>query len=287
MNSNLNKLADNTIEITVDAAWNDVQNSYDHIVGELVKEVELPGFRKGNAPKNKALEKIGQTKINEGFLKHVIPEIWNEVVRKYDIKPVIYPKISVLEFNLEKNLKLKIVTAEKPEPKLKNYREIIAQKRQAKQGQIWTPKDGKDKPKEEKLTIGDVMSAILETTEITIPGVIVEQEVNRMLANLLDQTQKLGMNVEQYLQAQNKTSDSIRAQYTQEAKNTLAMDLILEKIADAEKIEVGDADIDDFINQAKTEEEKKALEQQRYYIGSLLRRQKTLNALLEAKIVTV
>lgn len=286
MNSNLTKLADNTIEITVDAAWNDVQKTYDQVVDELVKEVELPGFRKGNAPKSQALEKIGQTKINEEFLKHVVPEIWNEIVKKHDLKPVIYPKISVQEFDLEKNLKLKIITAEKPDIKLKNYREAITQKRKARQSQIWTPKDGKDKTKAEKLTISDVMSSILEATEITIPGVIVEQEVNRMLANLLDQTQKLGMTVEQYLQAQNKTSASLRAQYAQEAKNTLALELALEQIADAEKIEVSDAEIDGFINQAKTEEEKKTLEQQKYYIGSLLRRQKTLNTLLEAPVVT-
>ncbi len=286
LNTQLTKLSDNTIEITAEAMWEDLTSAYDQVVYQLTNQVELPGFRRGKAPKEQAIAKIGQSKITEEFLKHIVPQIWNEIIKKHELKPVIYPKVEVEEFELYKKLKLKITTAEKPTLKLKNYREAVSQKRKAKQTHIWTPKDGKTPPKEDKLTVGDVIAAILESCEITIPKIILEQEVNRMLANLLDQTQKLGMTVEQYLQAQNKTSDMIRAEYEQEAKNSLTLELALEQIADIEKIEIDESEIENFIQQAKTDEDKKALTQQRYYIGSMLRRQKTLNTLLEAKVVT-
>jgi len=42
---------------------------------------------------------------------------------------------------------------------------------------------------------------------------------------------------------------------------------------------VSDDDVDKLIATAKTEEEKKALSNQRYYLASLLRRQKTIDTL--------
>jgi hypothetical protein len=53
----------------------------------------------------------------------------------------------------------------------------------------------------------------------------------------------------------------------------------LEKSADEEKIEVNPKDLLKIMSSAKTDEEKKALEEQRYVITTMVRRQKTLDFL--------
>jgi FKBP-type peptidyl-prolyl cis-trans isomerase (trigger factor) len=87
------------------------------------------------------------------------------------------------------------------------------------------------------------------------------------------------MSVEQYLSSTGRTNESVRKEYAEQAKRTLTLEFTLEEIADKEGILVSDDDIDTVIKTAKTEEEKKSLEAQRYYIASVLRRQKTLDFL--------
>jgi trigger factor len=95
----------------------------------------------------------------------------------------------------------------------------------------------------------------------------------------VEQTQKLGMTVDQYLGTSGKTVEQIRQEYRTQAEKNLAFEFILEEIAGKEKIEVKPEEIKKLIEGAKSEKEKKALEEQQYYLASLIRRQKTLDFL--------
>jgi trigger factor len=112
-----------------------------------------------------------------------------------------------------------------------------------------------------------------------LPKLLVENEVNRLLSDLIDQTKKLGLTVEQYLASTGRNAETIKKEYESQASRTLILEFSLEAIADKEGILVSDDDIDTVLKTAKSEEEKKALESQRYYLASILRRQKTLDFL--------
>ena len=100
-----------------------------------------------------------------------------------------------------------------------------------------------------------------------------------MLSNLIDQVKKLGLTVEQYLASTNRTNESIRQEYTDQSRRTITLEFALEEIADKEGILVSDDDVAAVIQSAKNEEEKKSMETQRYYLATILRRQKTLDFL--------
>jgi len=118
-----------------------------------------------------------------------------------------------------------------------------------------------------------------ETIDVTISHLLLENEVNRLLSGLIDQTKTLGLSVEQYLSATGKNSESIRTEYEEQAKQTIKLEFGLEEIADKEGIILSDDDIDAVIKTSKTEEERKSLENQRYYLATVLRRQKTIDFL--------
>jgi trigger factor len=104
--------------------------------------------------------------------------------------------------------------------------------------------------------------------------------VTHQLSELVDQTKKLGLTVEQYLASTNKTAESVKADFTDIATKNLSFEFSLEAIADAEKIAVTDEEVDKVFSSAKSPEERKNLENQRYYLTSLIRRQKTLDKLM-------
>ena len=81
------------------------------IVDQTVKSANVPGFRKGKAPKKIVSERIDKEKIKEEVLKKLLPESYANAVKKHDIKPIINPRIHVEELVMIKtgNLPLQSV----------------------------------------------------------------------------------------------------------------------------------------------------------------------------------
>ena len=101
-----------------------------------------------------------------------------------------------------------------------------------------------------------------------------------MLSDLVDRTKKLGLTVDKYLQSTGKNTESIRKEYEEQSRRSLTLEFALEQISDEEKITVTDDDIQNALKEVKDETERKNLEAQKYYLTSLLRRQKTLSHIM-------
>ncbi|RJR16191.1 hypothetical protein C4579_00540 [Candidatus Microgenomates bacterium] len=288
MQTALERKPGNTIELTITLPWKTIEASYQKIFELLLAEVALPGFRKGKAPRDLASKQIDKSKVYEEVIKEVLPKAYAEALQEHKLAPIMHPAIEVVSADEGKDWKVKATTCEKPTVTLKDYQKAITTLKKDKKGKIWTPgkNEAADK-KEEGPTVGEVLDAIYSAIEVEISTFLVDHEVNRMLSNLLSETQKLGLTVEQYLQSQGKTAESLRQEYADEVKKNLSLEFALEEIADKENVTVADSEIDSMIKNAKTDEERKAIESRRYYVTSVLRRQKTISKLLETPTLSV
>jgi len=281
MISALNKQTDGTLELTITVPKKRVAAAYKKTLSQLVKETEVKGFRKGKAPLKKIEENIGKTKIYEEVLKSLIPEVYVEAVKEQKVKPIINPQISVISLEEGKDWQIKAVTCELPELKLGDYKGKV--KKVLASEKIWVPGKDEEKKAEEKESerLGKIFQLLLKTIETQIPELLIQEEVNRMLSRLVDQTGRLGLTVEQYLASIGKTSDQIRQEYRQQAEESLKLELILSAIADKEKVQVSDSEVQKMIDAAPDEKAKKAMETptQRAYIRQLLRKRKAIDKL--------
>ncbi len=281
MISALNKQTDGTLELTITVPKKRVTTAYKKTLSQLAKEAEIKGFRKGKAPLKKVEEQIGKTKIYEEVLKTLIPEVYVEAIKEQKVKPIINPQISVVSLEENKDWQIKAITCELPEVKLGNYKATI--RKELASEKIWVP--GKDK--EEKTTeqeserLNKIFQVLTRTTKIQIPELLIQEEINRMLSRLIDQTGRLGLTVEQYLASIGKTSDQIRQEYHQQAEESLKLELILSAVADKEKVQISDSEVQEMIDAAPDEKAKKAMETpaQRAYIHQLLRKRKAIDKL--------
>lgn len=287
MTADYKRLPGNTIELHITFPWSEIKTVYDRIFALVLAEVELPGFRKGKAPKELAVKQVNPTKIYEEVLKEMVPYAYAQAVKQHNLQPIISPKVEVLEASENKDWKLKVSTCEKPHISLGNYKQAVTKIKQSKKTKIWTPGSPKEEPNKDELTLGEVLDAIASEIKVELSELILEQEVNRLLSNLINETQKLGLTVEQYLQSQGKTNEQLRRDYKSQAQKTLSLEFALEEIAEVEKITVEPSEIESVIANAKDPQEKKTLESERYYIGSLLRRQKALASLMQSEITTI
>lgn len=287
MKSTKQLLPDGTIELTITVPWPDVAALYEKAVETAVKNAEIEGFRKGKAPRKVVEERLDKTKVYEEVIRELIPQTYSKAIEEHKVRPVVQPKIELKEASEKKDWILRALTCEKPAVRLGDYKKAVSELKAAKRNKIWVPgkdsatagqtQEEKDKP--QKPTLDELLKALYEAVTITLPSLLLEHEVNRLLSDLIDQTKKLGMTVEQYLSSTGRTSETIRKEYEEQARRTLSLEFSLEEVADKEGILVSDDDIDTVIKTAKTDKEKEALTAQRYYIASVLRRQKTLDFL--------
>jgi FKBP-type peptidyl-prolyl cis-trans isomerase (trigger factor) len=284
MISALARLPDGSLELTINIPWKQVENTYQKILENLQKKATIDGFRPGKAPIKKVEEKIGKSTIYEQTLKDLLPEVYLEAVREQKITPILAPKTQLTSAEEGKDWQIKAITCELPKVSLGEYEKAT---RAALAGdKIWTPgKEVKkeDKAKDESQQLEKIFKALLETAKVTLPEILIEEEVNRMLSRLLDQTEKLGLTVEQYLTSVGKTSEQLRAEYRKQAEQTLKLELILSAIADDKKIVVSEAELQKMIDSLPDKEAKNRLtgDTQKAYLKQLLRKRSVIDHLLK------
>lgn len=277
-----NKLPDGTIELTITIPLKRVKASYNEVLREQAAKAEIKGFRKGKAPSKYVEQKIGKSILYEEVLKTLIPQVYTEAIKEQNIKPILSPQIKVISLQEGKDWQIKALTCELPEIKLDDYQAEV--KKALAPGKIWTPdkeKQTKTPSREDK--IAQIFKVLVDNAQIKLPEILVEQEVNRMLSRLIDQTSQLGLTVEEYLTSTGKTNQQLRNEYRRQAEETLKLELILAQIAEKEKVAVADAEVEKMIEAVPDEKARIGLQtpNQQLYIRQLLRKRKVIDNLLK------
>src|SRR5258708_35701340 len=125
MISAIQKLEDGTISLTITIPASRVEEAKKKDTDEFVEVTELPGFRKGKAPKNLVLEKLDKEKLKEEVLKKLLPETYVEAIKEHSLNPIVSPQIHVLELADGKDWQYTALTYELPEVDLGSYKENI------------------------------------------------------------------------------------------------------------------------------------------------------------------
>jgi len=271
-----------TFEILAMVPWDEIEKGRKAALEEAGEKIEVKGFRKGKAPENLVKEEVGQERLLEMTLQKILPDYYQKAVSQLGLRPILTPKIKLASAKENEPWQIMFISCEEPEVNLGNYKEELGKVKAVEK--IWVPgkddekkEEKKEETKEEK--IDRVIEWLIKNIKVEASDQLIEEEISRKLAGLLEQTQKLGITIDQYLASVNKTVDQIKEEYRHLVEENLSLEFILGKIADAEKIEVKAEEIQKIIDNAKNEEEKKAMGEQKYLMASLLRRQKTLDFL--------
>ena len=95
-------------------------------------------------------------------------------------------------------------------------------------------KNNEEKQKSE--TEDEAIKAVCDNVNIDIPSGMIDTEIDRMLEDMEGRLRYQGIGLDQYLQIIGKTRDEMRKEYEETAKESVKSRLVLEKIAEKEKI---------------------------------------------------
>jgi trigger factor len=100
------------------------------------------------------------------------------------------------------------------------------------------------KDKAEYDTKNAILEKLYEATEVDVPDVMIEEQIDDMLKEFDQQLRYQGMDLEKYFEYLGKTVDEFRNEVRPDALKKVKTRLVVEAVADAEKITVADEDID-------------------------------------------
>lgn len=279
----LKKLPKNTNEITVRIPWSEISSAKERAVSEIASKTELNGFRKGKVPGDLVKDKIDPQKLLSVTLEKIVPECYKKAIEQTSIKPITNPKVELVSSEENKDWVFKFTTCEIPEINLGDYKTGL--KKAVSNVKLWTPEsntkpDPKTKQEQKEKKIGEILAWLNNNIKVEISDLLLDEEVNHKLSKLLEQTQKLGLTIDQYLNSTKQSIDQIKQEYRLESEKSLKTEFVLSKIAEVENITVSPEDLQKAIDNSGNGEERKQLESQKYFLAILLRQQKTLDFLI-------
>lgn len=128
MKSVLAKLEENRAHLEIEVPPADVEKALDRAYRKLARNILIPGFRKGKAPRPLVERRLGRQVLIDEAIEDLVPEAYLRAVNETGIEPIDRPEISELELKDDQTLSFKAVVTVKPEVELGDYKSIRVQK---------------------------------------------------------------------------------------------------------------------------------------------------------------
>ncbi len=274
-------------ELLISLPWSEFEVYLKQAEDDLIKEVQIKGFRKGKAPKEKALEKIGEQKLMSEAAAMALKDIYPKVIKEKELEPLGMPEVEILKLARNNNFEFKAKIVVLPEFSLPNYKEIAKSvsrkkievskeeldslyKQFVESKNKLSPEQLKqinfDKPEELKKLLkkdfqkqkevieaqrvrNEILNKIVGKTELEIPEVLLEAEFQRGLEELKANIQhSLKMTFEDYLKKVQKTEQELEQNLKENISQRIKRILVLKRIQEQEGIKAEEQEIEKQLN---------------------------------------
>ncbi len=116
------KLEGNKGQLTFEVDAETFDKALDQAFKKVVKNVSVPGFRKGRVPRPIFEKRFGVEVLYQDALDIVVPDAYAKAVEESGIEPVAQPEIDIEQIEKGKDLVLTATVVVKPEVKLGQYK---------------------------------------------------------------------------------------------------------------------------------------------------------------------
>ena len=122
MNTTIEKQPENVVKVEIEIPAKDAVNYYNDAAKNLAQYVNIPGFRKGKAPRNIVEQNIGEERIKHEALENALPRIFSQVIKENDFDVVAQPYVESYDFKIGEDLKIVAKLELRPEVTLGQYK---------------------------------------------------------------------------------------------------------------------------------------------------------------------
>lgn len=114
--------------LTVTVPKQEVDKGLDKAFKKVVKQINVPGFRKGKMPRPLFEQRFGVESLYQDALDFILPEAYGNAVEEAEINPVDRPEIDVTQMEKGKELIFEATVTVEPEVELGDYKGLSIEK---------------------------------------------------------------------------------------------------------------------------------------------------------------
>lgn len=118
MDARLEKIEKSEAYFEVEVDPETLEGGLEKAYRKVVKQVNVPGFRKGKVPRDLLEAHFGKEVLYEDALEFIVPDAYENALNNLDINAIAQPEFDIGEINPGQNLIIKVKVAVKPEVKL-------------------------------------------------------------------------------------------------------------------------------------------------------------------------
>jgi trigger factor len=130
MKANAERVEKNTVLLEIELDAEQFSQAVEKAYRKLVKKVNIPGFRKGKAPRPVFERFVGKEALYEDAMESLVPEAYLDAVKETGIEPIERPRMEIVQAEEGKPVVLKAKVQVKPEVVLGAYKGLEAVKRE-------------------------------------------------------------------------------------------------------------------------------------------------------------
>jgi trigger factor len=134
MKVDVERLEKSTVALNVEVEPETADEAISRAYRRLAARVDIPGFRRGKAPRHILERRVGRTRLLDEAFKIAFPEVYRDAVADAGIEPVDDPQVEDFEIDQGKPLRFKVKVAVKPEVKLGDYRSVARRREEVTVG---------------------------------------------------------------------------------------------------------------------------------------------------------
>ena len=132
MKATLKNVDQHVVELTIEVPATDVAAGIKAAVKRIASQVNVPGFRKGKAPRNIIEMNYGKEAVLNEAYDFLVNQNYTAALQENKIVPVSQPEIEQVQFEEGKDLIFKATVTKRPDVKLGDYKGLDAKKEEAK-----------------------------------------------------------------------------------------------------------------------------------------------------------
>ena len=95
MKTSVDKLSDTRVKLNVTVPFEELGPEIDQAYAAIAQQVNIPGFRRGKAPRQLIDARFGRGPILEQVVNDMLPTRYEAVVTEHDLKVIGQPEIDI------------------------------------------------------------------------------------------------------------------------------------------------------------------------------------------------
>lgn len=128
MSSTFEKLTSNKVKLNFVVSAEDFDKALATAYSKNVKRFNIPGFRRGKAPRHVIEMHYGSSVFFEDAFDEIFPVVYSEAIKEHSVEPVDRPELDVTQIEKGKDLIFSVEVFVRPDVVLGDYKNLEAKK---------------------------------------------------------------------------------------------------------------------------------------------------------------